>query len=379
MKSIKMFSLPPFFWGLNNFIYSFDSLKSIKNIIMKLITLSLMMIMVFPLLAQETPTENTEDTKKLSISGSVDAYFKTNFTGPNEAFEVDDETFFLNPGTSFANRSGFSLGMANVILSYEGDKVGFVADLVFGPRGEDAVFLSIGSTNIVNQLYVYWNVSENIKLSLGNFNTFLGFEVISPTANFNYSTSYMFSNGPFSHTGLKADFALSEDFSLMLAIMNSTDFTEINLDGSYTLGTQLGYKDQYLNVIYGEQTGTSGATFQVDYTGGFDLTDDFYLGINGTYNDTEGSGFYGAALYPQLSTSHSFAIGVRGEFFGVHSDDVDDETVFAATLSANYKVENLTIIPEMRLDSWSTDAYFDNDLEPTKSLASFLVAAIYSF
>ena len=45
-------------------------------------------------------------------------------------------------------------------------------------------------------------------VTLGNFNTFLGYEVISPAANFNYSTSYMFSYGPFSHTGMKLDFSV---------------------------------------------------------------------------------------------------------------------------------------------------------------------------
>lgn len=114
-----------------------------------------------------------ENEKKFTISGSVDAYFKTNLTGPNTAFEDEEgEADFLNPGTSFANRSGFSLGMANAIFKYEGEKVGFVADLVFGPRGEDAVFLSTGSSNIVNQLYAYWNVSDKVRLTLGNFNTF---------------------------------------------------------------------------------------------------------------------------------------------------------------------------------------------------------------
>nr|WP_321221965.1 outer membrane beta-barrel protein [uncultured Psychroserpens sp.] len=323
--------------------------------------------------------EEEKDDKKFTISGSVDAYFRTNLTGPNEAIEDGDDTFFLNPGTSFANRSGFSLGMANVILSYEGEKVGFVADLVFGPRGEDAVFLSTGSSNIVNQLYMYYQVSDKVKLTLGNFNTFLGYEVISPVDNFNYSTSYMFSNGPFSHTGLKADIDLSDDFSLMLAIMNSTDFTETNFDGSYTGGLQLGYKDQYLNVLYGNQTGNSDATFQVDYTGGTDLGDSFFLGINATYNDTDGSGFYGAALYPQYTISEKFGVGLRSEYFGFHQEDFDDDTVFAATLSANYKVDNLTIIPEIRLDSWSEEFYFDNDLEPSKNLASFLIAAVYKF
>jgi Putative beta-barrel porin-2, OmpL-like. bbp2 len=341
----------------------------------KLFTLTLLLasIVVF---AQEAE-ESTD--KKFTISGSVDAYFRSNLTGPNQSFEDDGQDVFLNPGTSFANRSGFSLGMANAIISYEGDKVGFVADLVFGPRGEDAVFLSTGQNSIVNQLYVYYNVSESVTLTLGNFNTFLGYEVISPVGNFNYSTSYMFSNGPFSHSGLKADIALSDDFSLMLAVMNSTDFTEINLDGSYTAGVQLGYKDQYLNFIYGNQTGNSDPTMQVDYTGGTDLSDEFFLGINATYNDTDGSGFYGAALYPQYAVSEKLGLGLRAEYFGFHYDGGDDDTVIAATLSANYKVDDLTIIPEIRLDSWSDDFYFDNDLEPTKSLASFLVAAVYKF
>ena len=60
---------------------------------------------------------------------------------------------------------------------------GFTADLVFGPRGEDATFLSPelrpgGNSSIVNQLYAYWNVSDAFTLTLGNFNTFLGYEVI---------------------------------------------------------------------------------------------------------------------------------------------------------------------------------------------------------
>ncbi len=344
---------------------------------MKLLLRVLMLVFVLPLAAQEEAAE--EETKKLSVTGSVDAYYRTNITGTNKAFEDNGDTFFLNPGTSFADRTGFSIGMANVILNYEGDKVGFVADLVFGPRGEDAVFLSVASTNIVNQLYAYWNVSDAVTLTLGNFNTFLGYEVISPTGNFNYSTSYMFSNGPFSHTGLKADFSISDDLSFMLAIMNSTDFTEINLDGSYTLGAQFGFYDQFINFVYGNQTGGDGRTFQIDYTGGLDLSDKFFLGVNATYNDTDGDGFHGLALYPQVQISEPFALGLRGEYFGWHFDEASNSSVFAATLSGNIKVDDLTIIPEIRLDTWDEDVYVDSDLNPTDNLASFLLAAVYSF
>ena len=188
------------------------------------------------------------------------------------------------PGSSFANLPGFSLGMANLIASYEGEKVGFVADLVFGPRGTDAIFASpiySATGDIVNQMYAYWNVSDKVTFTMGNFNTFLGYEVISPSGNFNYSTSYLFSYGPFSHTGLKADFSLSEDFDLMLAVMNPTDVTEFNINEKYALGAQLGYKGQYLNFLLDD------GAFEIDFTGGFDLSETFFLGINAAYFEAD--------------------------------------------------------------------------------------------
>lgn len=338
----------------------------------KIITLS-MLFMACSLFAQEEEAP----APSFSVSGSVDAYYRANFTAPNDENAIA-------PGSSFANLPGFALGMANVVFSYEGEKAGFVADLVFGPRGTDAIFASpmYSSTgDIVNQLYAYWNVSESVTLTMGNFNTFLGYEVISPTANFNYSTSYLFSYGPFSHTGLKADFALSEDFSLMVGVMNDTDLTEFNPTGDYAFGAQLGYSGQFLNVL------VDPSFFEIDFTGGFDLSDDFFLGINAAHLSLEdnGGGFTGAALYPQLATSDSFTIGLRGEYFiedgdfGAIGTGVEDSSVFAVTLTGSFAVDNLTIKPEIRLDSASDDAFIDNDLMATKSLGSFVLAAIYSF
>ncbi|UGU17055.1 porin [Sinomicrobium kalidii] len=330
-----------------------------------------------------------EEKKKFEISGSVDGYYRYNFSDEQRQA----------PASSFANDPGFALGMANIIASYEGEKVGFVADLVFGPRGEDAVFLSTGSSNIVNQLYVYWTVSDAVTLTFGNFNTFLGYEVISPTGNFNYSTSYMFSYGPFSHTGLKADFSLSDNWSLMLAVMNPTDYTEYNPSGVYTFGAQIGYETEnggtWLNAIYGKQyDGAAEAiiedpTFQIDLTTGYDLTDMFYLGLNATYNETkDAGGFYGVALYPQLKTSEHFALGLRAEYFKeledggpVYGSDVE---TLDFTLTGSYTVGDLTIKPELRLDSVSEDVFFDKDgydngMSSEGSLGSFVLAAIYQF
>mgnify|MGYP002795044885 CR=1 FL=1 len=340
-------------------------------------------------------SEELEETLPgFSINGSVDTYFRANLNGLNKnEYGPDGEILIAgpqSPATSFANDPGFAIGMANVILGYEGEKIGFVADLVIGPRGEEAVFLSEGSSNIVNQLYAYYNVTDNVRLTLGNFNTFLGYEVISPVDNFNYSTSYMFSYGPFSHTGLKADIALSDTWSAMLGIMNPTDFTEFNPFGLYSFGAQLGYSagsgSAYLNFLYGEQAPGLDATFQVDLTTGWNFSEAFYFGLNTTYNKTDDVGFYGAAIYPQLQTSDNFAIGLRAEYFKELENDNGDAIVYSSdasvtafTLTGNYTIGSLSIKPELRLDSVDRDVFLNQDLEPTDNLSSFILAAVYAF
>ena len=354
--------------------------KYIKNLFL----LGLMLLSTSASFAQEEEAEDTDP--KFSFSGSIDAYYRANLNAANSGDN------YVAPGSSFANLPGFALGMANIIAGYEGEKVGFVADLVFGPRGADAVFgTPTGSSNIINQLYAYWNVSESVTLTFGNFNTFLGYEVISPVANFNYSTSYLFSYGPFSHAGLKADFAITDDFSLMLAVMNPTDQTTLNIDGTYAFGAQLGYSGQYLNLLVDH------GAYEIDYTGGFDLSESFFLGINAAYfdNGDADQSFAGAALYPQYKTSENFTIGLRGEYFtetgsfgAVGADDDflvanptfdGDSSVFAVTLTGSATIGDLMIKPELRLDNASEDFFVDSDGEPLGSLSSFVLAAVYSF
>ncbi|WP_010522358.1 porin [Aquimarina agarivorans] len=346
---------------------------------------------------EEAATESTFD-----LSGSVDTYFRTNIGGKNA--NNTGNGALIAPSSAFANADGFALGMANLIASKQIGKVGFVADLVFGPRGTDAVLNTTGSSNIVNQLFVTYAASDAVTLTFGNFNTFLGYEVISPAGNFNYSTSYMFSNGPFSHTGLKADFAIDDNWSVMAAILNATDYTNNNLAGKYSGGLQVGYSNDagsaYLNVLYGNQAdfdeqAIQNETFQIDLTTGWDLSEEFYLGVNATYNTTsfegnvDDAGFYGAALYPQYAISDAFTLGLRGEYFEVFKgglteafrlDDEGNGSVFATTLTGSYTAGNLTIKPELRLDSTSEDTFLeDSNGDVGKSLASFVLGAIYSF
>ena len=312
----------------------------------------------------------TSDSTCFEVVGSIDAYYRMSLGAD----------FDQAPATSFANLPGFALGMANINATYYKKKAGIVADLVFGPRGEDATFASPflrpgGSSNVINQLYAFWDVSDKVKITLGNFNTFLGYEVISPTGNFNYSTSYMFSYGPFSHTGFKLDADLGGGFSLMAGVFNPTDATEYNPTNDHVGGLQLGYSfdsgSAYLNTIISEDF------YQVDLTTGLDVTKDFYLGLNATVAQ---DAFSGVAGYVQYAMSESFKLGTRIEYFqdkGVGAVGTD-ENVLDVTLTGRYTVGNLTVIPEVRMDKVSAPMFVD-DTEIKEDLSSLVLAVVYGF
>src|SRR5687767_14014899 len=99
---------------------------------------------------QITGGVSIDSVQKISFSGSIDTYYHKSFKTEQKA-----------PRTSFANSPGFSLGMINFVLDYSDSKTGVVADLVFGPRGADAIFnapryknvAGAGSSHIINQMY----------------------------------------------------------------------------------------------------------------------------------------------------------------------------------------------------------------------------------
>ena len=74
-----------------------------------------------------------QEEATFNVSGSVDAYFRANLTSQNDEGGSGDYS-------AFNNDSGFSAGLANVTLSYEGDTVGFIADLAYNSE-IDSYFL----------------------------------------------------------------------------------------------------------------------------------------------------------------------------------------------------------------------------------------------
>lgn len=152
-----------------------------------------------------------------------------------------------------------------------------------------------------------------------------------------------------------------------------------NPTSDYQLGFQTGYKGQYFNLAYGSDGFGFTDVLYLDYTGGFDLSETFYAGINAAYSKSKDAdaGYQGFALYLQNTFSDTFSLGFRPEFF-TRTSGAGDTNVSAFTLSANLSLtESLKIIPEVRIDS-SKDMIIPG-FPGDKTMTGATLAAVYSF
>jgi Putative beta-barrel porin-2, OmpL-like. bbp2 len=344
----------------------------------------------------------------VTITGSVDVYYRYNFNAP---------TGKTNNYTSFTNsQSSFELGMASIRADHSFGKVAATVDLGFGRRAEEFSYNDGPHPTLfaVKQLYLSWQASSKIKFTMGKWGTHIGYEVLDAFSNRNYSMDYMFSYGPFFHTGLKADITLSGTTALMVGVANPTDFSTTNIGtkvalAQFSTGTKNGKWKFFLN-YQGYYGGSADTVIAPGYTLYKNLTQ-FDLVINGTLSGKFGIGFngtvqsvnssmlakstswWGSALYLNFDPTSTFGLTLRGEYFsdkdGIKINPNDFSTdanqtpglnVIDLTLSAICKVgSNLTIIPELRLDNGSKNFFNKSDGTPTQGTFSAILAAIYHF
>jgi hypothetical protein len=347
---------------------------------------SLVLIM---LLSHVMFSQDADSTKKKSasfaITGSVDAYYRYNFNNP--------KSFPYNSPTSFTHSSNsFELGMASLRVDHSFGKVGATIDLGFGTRAEEFAYNDANTRFALKQLYITYAASSAVKFTLGTWATHVGYEMLDPYLNRNYSMSYMFTNGPFSHTGLKADISLGGKNALMLGISNPTDYrTSPAMPKSFIAQFSTGSKDDklkaYFNFVAGKQSDTK-KLIQGDIVATYSFTSQFSLALNGTLQsvqlaDSNGifktSDWLGAALYLNYDPIKWFGLTVRGEYIADKDEYLGLKNVFAATLSANFKIDNLIIMPEFRLDNAGNAVFYKNATESTQSTGSFVLAACYHF
>lgn len=340
--------------------------------------------------AVAAPAEDEKKEPTLSITGSVDAYYR------NDLSDVKTNSY-----TSFTPlHNSFALGMASIKFEHKGKKVTAVADLGFGPRARDFSYTDDGITQAIKQAYVSYAPADWVKFTMGTWGTHVGYELLDPQLNRNYTMSYMFTNGPFSHTGFKAEFTKGKS-GFMIGVANPTDYrippedliNKKALLAQYSFAATDNIK-LYLNYVGGQNPDTS-KTNQFDAVVTAKVSDKFNVGFNGTVNSTqlwdgtkniESKSWWGSALYLNFDPQSWFGLTLRGELFSdknqfkAFSSAAEGGNIFATTLSANFKTGGFIFIPEFRLDNANKKVLFTNkDGDLTKSAASFIFAAIYSF
>ena len=325
-----------------------------------------------------------------TITGSADMYYKYDFSDQQG-----------NGLTSFTNsHNSFELGMASLQAAHKLGKGSVFVDLGFGKRASEFSYNDGSMTFMIKQLTFTYDITDKFKVVAGSFATHIGYELVDAIGNKNYSMSYAFTNGPFFNTGVKAVYT-SGKLSFMAGVTNPTDFKTAMEAGSTqkTFIGQIGYTGStgsaYFNVTSGSanpnpafQGGSDKNATQFDIVASKKLNDKFSLGFNGTYrmisddfDSTLDGNWFSLVGYANYTVKDNLSIAYRMEYFSVdeYLSPPDGLNIFANTLSLNYKVGNLTIIPEIRYDSSSEDTFIDSDALPTSSNAYILLATTYSF
>ncbi|MEO6814936.1 MAG: outer membrane beta-barrel protein [Ginsengibacter sp.] len=345
----------------------------------------LMAICVFPTFT----SVNAQDSARASsfkLSGSADVYYRYDFNNPKVAP--------YNNFTSFTHsQNSFEPGMISVKAEHAIGKVGLVADIGFGKRAQEFSYNDSGSSVAIKQLYVTYVPVSGVKITLGSWVTHIGYEAVDACLNRNYSMSYLFSYGPFFHTGLKSELALGERSSLMIGIVSPFDLKYASgLPKMMIAQLATTSKDEKLKASFNYQGGKyndSARLYQEDIVINYSIFDKFGLGYNGTLQtrqehnsikwNTAGS-WWGSALYVTADPKSWLGFTLRQEYFSDKKNVLGiDAYVFETTFSTNFKIDDLMLIPEFRYENASKNIYKKSNGAFLKNTGSFLLAAVYKF
>lgn len=337
-----------------------------------------------------TATAGAQDTTvskgSLILTGSVDAYYRYNFANAADSARTNNFTSFTN------SQNSFELGMASLKADYTIGKVEAVADLGFGRRAEEFSYNDKGTLAAIKQAYLTYAPSGKVKFTIGKWMTHVGYELCDANLNRNYSMDYMFSYGPFFHTGIKADINAGKNITLMAGIADPTDrvsasFSKKNILGQVHVFSTNNKLNAYLNYLGGKDIAETSVN-QVDLIFTGIVNSRFSIGYNGTIRSVKpvsGSrnAWWASAVYFNYDPSSALGLTLRSEYFGDNKGVAGLGTgIYDLTLSAGIHMDALTIIPEFRLDGAKDPVFYkntDTNAPSSRTTGSFILATTFHF
>ena len=193
--------------------------------------------------APAAPTlDKVLEASGISVSGYIDAMYthsdKNQAAFSTRVFDVENNSFALRQfGLQVAKqpKEGFG-GVVNITVGKDAQVIHSFPELASnGGSGLTAG----GPMFDVTQAYLQY-AGGPLTVIAGKFTTLHGTEVIASTGNTNISRSILFGSVPFTHTGVRATWALSDTFSLIAGVNNGWDqLTDTNKGKTAELGATL--------------------------------------------------------------------------------------------------------------------------------------------
>lgn len=343
-------------------------------------------------------------------------------------WNINDPQNGQNGGRIFdTEHNTFSLDVAEIVFMNEATeegRVGYRFDVDYGniatftssaadfrdTDGDgtaDTLFTSNLDDVDLQQAYVSYlaPIGNGLSIDFGKFVTTAGAEVIEghDGYNWNYSRSFLFGLAiPFTHTGLRLGYDLSEMISLTALVVNGWDVVHDN-NHDKTFGASLGVApidgvSVALNWIGGpEKDGNNGDQRHIiDVVATVDLIDNMSFMLNYDYGweedlvGTTDANWKGVAAYARYDASdwvEGFALNLRGEFFDDNSTPGADRNgfeVWEITLTPEWTLgEHLVVRPEYRHDEQVGDVadspYQDGNGNPTSRQDTIALNMLYAF
>lgn len=331
---------------------------------------------------------------EIAVTGYVDTSY-TYLTGaglftsgtPNRVYDRERNSFNLH-----------AVDIAVAHLPKEG--FGAFGQLDFGSDANVTAAAGSGGADEVDvqEAFLQYAVGP-VTVIGGKFATLAGAEVIESPSNLNFSRSILFGYAiPFTHTGLRASFAVSDALKLTAGINNGWDvLKESASEGNKTLEFGVStapLKDLSLNaaVYYGEEPIAAGlgATDRalLDVTATYNLSDALSFALNADYGmqedgaGTDDAKWIGLAGYANYKFAPQWRVAVRAEQFddkdGYRTGVVQKWSEATATL-AFMPTSNTELRLEGRHDRSNQTVFVEPDGNVKKSQSSIALEGIYKF
>jgi hypothetical protein len=345
----------------------------------------------------------------IQFSGFVDTYYSLNFGHP--APEGTSATVGNQPIRAFYIQADkFSLNMVELAFQKaptDKTPVGFRLDLDFGP-GTDIVHSlepSGSSTlNNIEQAYVTYvaPVGKGLTIDLGQFVTWMGYEVIESKDNWNYSRSILFTWAiPFYHAGLRVTYPVTDTLSVAVMGVNGWNNAVSNNAGK-DVGAEIVFTgipkvSLVANGIWGSYAADGFRRDVYDLIATFTPNDRLSIAANvdigrdecvvatgtaGAGCTTAGlAGWYGIAGYLRYAFTDVVAGALRAEWYkdGDGTTTGTAQTLGEFTLTGEYKIANALLTRlEFRRD-WSTQPSFINGTTPSNAQDTLELGVVYTF